>query len=157
VFFDPNSRPDGSGFSARIEKILRSTDVFLPGENELRLMFGGGPEDAIVESILALGVAEIWIKRGAKGSELVTRRGRIAFPPVRATTIDTTGAGDAYDGCVVWGHIRKLLIEKTGMYANAYAAMSTESIGAGESFPTQHQFMSSSQYSSAEGVERCVE
>lgn len=157
VFFDPNSRPEGTEHSARIEKILRFTDVFLPGESELRLMLGGGPEEAIIESILALGVSEIWIKRGAKGSELATRKGRMAFPPVPAATIDTTGAGDAYDGCIAWGHVRKLPIEKIGMYANAYAAMTTESIGAGEIFPTQHQFMSGTQYLSVEGEERCVE
>lgn len=146
VFFDPNVRPNNSISSARVERVLRSTDVFLPSEAELGIVFGGSSENMIIESILARGVKEIWIKRGARGAELATGEGRIAFPPAKAVVIDTTGAGDAFDGCIIWAYQKGFPHSKIGKYANAYAGLSTEKIGAGEIYPSMAQFLNSSQY-----------
>jgi len=149
VFFDPNARPNNSISSARLERMLQATDVFLPSESELSLVFGTSSENDILTFILEQGVKQIWIKRGARGCELVAGRKRISFPPVRVSVVDTTGAGDAYDGCIVWGYTKGFPVEQIGRYANAYAALSTENIGAGEVFPTLRQFIKSPQYLAA--------
>lgn len=149
VFFDPNARPDNSTNSERVKRILRATDVFLPSDKELSLVFGTRPEDDIIAFILKCGVKDIWIKRGAKGCELVTEGQRISFPSVNASVVDTSGAGDAFDGCVVWGYIKGFPVQRIGRYANAYAALSTEHIGAGDVFPTLSQFIKSPQYVAA--------
>jgi sugar/nucleoside kinase (ribokinase family) len=146
VYFDPNMRVEPSRFQSRIERALRITDVLLPSQTEIQKIISGKSPEERFDKIFDYGISEIWLKKGEKGSELITRTEHLSFPPARVHSLDSTGAGDAYDGCILWGSLRGFSRPKIGRYANAYAGLSTEKIGAGEVYPSLDQFLNSSQY-----------
>lgn len=53
-------------------------------------------EDLLAKRLLAQGVREVVVKRGAAGAGAYTADGRWEVPAVPVTSIDTVGAGDAF-------------------------------------------------------------
>lgn len=75
--------------------LLPHVSLIVAGEDELGLV-ADGPEGEAVASLLADGVEQVAIKRGAAGASLFTTEGRFDAPSVRVTAVDTVGAGDAF-------------------------------------------------------------
>ncbi len=72
----------------------------------------------------------------------------IDFPASKVKVLDCTGAGDAFNAAVVWGHVNELDEKEIGTYANVYAGMSTERIGAATSYPDRESMLKSEYYKS---------
>lgn len=70
--------------------------VLTPNEAELAAL--GSPQE-----LLDRGVQTIWVRRGARGSTLVTAAGEVDVPPVPTDVVDVTGAGDASLGAFCHG------------------------------------------------------
>lgn len=141
VFFDPNLRDFRKNTKDRLLKILNLTDVFLPNMKELDMIFdncSGSIKN--IEMLQSLGISEIWIKKGKRGCELIKGKEKSDFPGVLVKTIDTTGAGDAFNAGILWGYKENMDFTKIGAFANHYAAKSTERLGAAESYPYLNEF-----------------
>ena len=75
---------------AEVFGLIAQVDVFLPNQAE-------------AEALEQLGMAECpapvtVIKRGADGAEALTRQGSLRLPARKAEVVDSTGAGDAFNG-----------------------------------------------------------
>lgn len=72
-------------------ELLSLTDVAIPNEHEVELLGG-------VAALRSAGVGTVIVTRGADGVTITDDHGTRAFPARRVTTVDTTGAGDAFCG-----------------------------------------------------------
>jgi 2-dehydro-3-deoxygluconokinase len=125
VCLDVNHRSrlwDADRAARTLRPLLPSVDVLVASEDELPLVAGdeGDPEPARVDALLAAGVREVVVKRGARGARVRTRSGEdhdVAAVEVRVR--DAVGAGDAFcagylsgllDGLDTAGRLRRAVV-----------------------------------------------
>jgi sugar/nucleoside kinase (ribokinase family) len=99
VSFDPNIRKEmlsRGDAKAAFDMVLAATDYLLPSGEELQLISGEADEGRAVEKLLAAGVKEIVLKRGADGASHFDRNGRTDMPGFAVEEVDPTGAGDSF-------------------------------------------------------------
>ena len=127
--------------------ILENTDILTPNENEAQLLAGcniKNVEDAKKASriILEKYKSNVIIKLGDNGS-LINYEGDIKyFRPYKVEPVDTTGAGDCFNGAFASEFLRTESIDKSMEFANIAGALSTTGYGAFPSFPYRNQIIS---------------
>ncbi len=127
--------------------ILENTDILTPNENEAQLLAGcsiKNVEDAKKASsiILEKYKSNVIIKLGDNGC-LINYEGNIKyFKPYKVGTVDTTGAGDCFNGAFASEFLRTESIDKSMEFANIAGALSTTGYGAFPSFPYRNQIIS---------------
>jgi ribokinase len=75
------------------------------------------------------------IKLGAKGSQLISGKGRLRAKPYKVQVVDTTGAGDAFNGGFLWAFLRGRILPKCLETGNLVGALSTKMPGGIDSLP----------------------
>ncbi|MDR3494661.1 MAG: sugar kinase [Ancalomicrobiaceae bacterium] len=98
VSFDPNLRKElmAPEVEQRFETVLAATDLFLPSEEEIFLAGEASDVDAAAAALLARGVREVVVKRGARGATRYSADGTLDRPAFAVAEIDPTGAGDCF-------------------------------------------------------------
>lgn len=100
VAFDGNYRPrlwpSASEACAAIDAAIACADIGLPTLEDESLLSGVHNAEAVADHWRALGCAETIVKLGAEGARLPD--GTILPPPEVLQPIDTSGAGDAFNG-----------------------------------------------------------
>ncbi|HXH02553.1 MAG TPA: PfkB family carbohydrate kinase [Candidatus Competibacteraceae bacterium] len=106
VSFDPNLRlslwPSAAAFSDAVRPLLGQAHVLKLSEEELPVLCPVAEEAAAVAWLLAQGVALVVITRGERGTSAYSRHGRVDAPSLAVTAVDTTGAGDAFVGGLLY-------------------------------------------------------
>jgi 2-dehydro-3-deoxygluconokinase len=102
IAFDPNYRPrlwrDIETARNSISEALAVTDIALPTFPDEQMLFGDETPERTAERVSKAGVAEIVVKNGG-GSALLAANGiHESIPAITVDAIDTTGAGDAFNG-----------------------------------------------------------
>lgn len=111
-----------------LESIVKGSYVIFANEEEAREFTGRRGEEALDELSRYCEVAVI--KLGSKGS-LIKHENRVyKIPGIKANAVDTTGAGDMYAACILYGLTHGLDLEKAGKLASFTAAKVVEQIGA---------------------------
>jgi len=126
ISFDPNVRPEIIGTPATraaMLSVLARCDIFLPSGPELTMLTVADDETAAVAEVLALGVREIVVKRGAAGYTYFDVHGRTDGTALRADEVDPTGAGDCFGATYVSCRHRGMAVEQALTYANASGAL----------------------------------
>jgi ribokinase len=91
------------------------------------------------ERLVALGCRTIIITLGAQGALLV-RKGEVRlFPAFPVTAVDSTAAGDAFNGVLAAALLAGLTLEQAIVRANAAGALCVTKRGAQESLPTPEE------------------
>lgn len=142
ISFDPNVRKEMLNAGPMREALghfLRQTDVFLPSGPELTLLVDAHDEDEAIDKLLALGVQQIVIKRGAQGATCVDRQGRLHAAPLTVTEVDPTGAGDCFGGAYVACRSLGLPADEALALANAAGALAVTRQGPMEGASTLAQ------------------
>jgi 2-dehydro-3-deoxygluconokinase len=102
VAFDPNYRPRlwPSPEAARdaISAALTVADIALPTFPDERALFGDATPYATAERLAKAGVAEIVVKDGEAPALVAAAGDTTPVPAVRVEAVDTTGAGDSFNG-----------------------------------------------------------
>ena len=124
---------------------IKDVTIFAPNETELQTLAGtpvNGVEDAKAagRTLLAQGLSRIIVTLGEKGSLLLTPTGETLVPPLQVESTDTTGAGDAFIGCLATYFVETADLMKAMEYANRYAALSTTKPGTQKSFLDRKSF-----------------
>ncbi len=121
--------------------LLRQVDLLTPNEHEARLLSGldaaaeSGAE-AAARALLGRGVRALAMTLGRRGA-LVAQEGRLELvPSFQVTPVDTTGAGDAFNGALAFMWAQGRPLGEAVRYANAVAALATTVMGAQPSMPT---------------------
>lgn len=99
---DPNLRKElkyDDATEARFARLVEMSDLLLPSGEELERAAGTEGEAEAVARLFDKGVAEIVMKRGAKGGTCFQRDGsRTDAAAFAVEEIDPTGAGDCFGG-----------------------------------------------------------
>lgn len=113
-----------------IKEALPYLDYFLPNLEEAVLLTGLEEPDEIADFLLQCGVKNVIIKLGKSGCLIKNKQERFIIPAFPASAIDTTGAGDNFAAGFITGILEGMSLKKAGVFANAAAGVSTESVGA---------------------------
>jgi len=82
--------------------LFHYTDAVHCNEKEAMVNTGRGRPEEAIEEILKRGAKVVFLTKGGRGAELITREVRIAQPGFEAEFVDATGAGDAFCAGVVY-------------------------------------------------------
>lgn len=92
------------------------------------------------EDLLSRGPRHVIIKLGAQGAYLATRDGlRQHISPYKVRAVDTTAAGDAFNGALAVGLLQGKTPVEAATFASAVAALSVTRKGAQPSMPTAQE------------------
>jgi ribokinase len=86
--------------------------------------------------LLAQGVKNVVITMGVRGAYVAGEVGRQVIPGFRVEAIDTTGAGDVFNGALAVALAKGKSLIEAARFANAAAAISVTRMGAQSSAPT---------------------
>lgn len=102
VAFDPNYRPRlwKSPEEARAEfaEALAVTDIALPTFPDEQMLHGDGTARETAVRLAEAGVSEIAVKDGDRPAIVLSRDASEDIPAMTVDAVDTTGAGDAFNG-----------------------------------------------------------
>ncbi len=111
-------------------------------EKELRALTRSGDLRKGAASIHEMGVEEVVIKRGGAGSAALTFKTWYEAPALRVRAVDTTGAGDVFDGAYTVARLRGLSPEEALRAANFAAGRTVEVPGAVKGLPLWNEIRS---------------
>lgn len=122
--------------------LLSKCYLLTPNETECGIIAGVAVEDeaqaeAAAEMLIAKGVQNVVVTLGGKGSLYKSAAERAAIPAYRVKAVDTTAAGDTYNGalCVALSEGRS--IREAAEFATKASAISVTRAGAQPSLPTR--------------------
>jgi ribokinase len=123
------------------KEFFSNVDYFTPNENEAEFYTGvkiSDEKEAKEASIklLNLGLKKIIITLGEKGLFYTDGDEDIYLKSRSVKTIDTTGAGDAFNGGLAFALSKGKSIKDALNLANKVAGLSTTKLGAGNAMPT---------------------
>lgn len=102
VAFDPNYRPrlwpSPDAARASIAEALAVTDIALPTFPDEQALFGDASPQVTAERLARAGVGEIVVKDGAAPALVIAAGAATFVPAVKVEAVDTTGAGDSFNG-----------------------------------------------------------
>jgi ribokinase len=131
--------------------LLRKVDVLTPNENEAERL-AGERLDSALEALAARGPGSVVMTCGARGCEVLLGGIHQQVAGFRVEAVDTTGAGDCFNGALAVMLAHGLKMIDAVRYANAAAALAVTRFGAQTSMPTDEevqQFMQSHQRADA--------
>lgn len=108
-------------------------DILTPNEAEA---------DALgsVEALLRLGVGAIVVTLGADGARVHRSDGSTVHQPsIAVDVVDTTGAGDAFNGALAWSLASGHDLEDAVRWATAAGALACRALGARASLPDREE------------------
>jgi len=111
------------------ETVVPSVLAITPNEEELRAI---GP----VDRLLTAGVDNVVVTLGARGADLYLATGeRVHVDPYQVDVVDTTGAGDAFNGALAWALATGRDLEDSVRLATVAGALACRSVGARSRLP----------------------
>ncbi|HLH36536.1 MAG TPA: ribokinase [Alloacidobacterium sp.] len=125
--------------------ILEKTQWLTPNELEAAFYSSGHslPSAQIAQSILANGCRGVILKLGSQGVYLTSRDGVDEFVPAfRVKAVDTTAAGDAFNGAFAVGLMLGKSPQQSAVFGAAVAAISVTRVGAQPAMPTMAEVAS---------------
>ncbi|MCE5200267.1 MAG: ribokinase [Armatimonadota bacterium] len=125
-------------------KLLHNISIITPNETEAQRLTGIAVEDetsadAAATALRSLGVDTVIITLGARGAYISDKSFRGVVPGFKVNPIDTTAAGDVFNGALAVALVEGLPLTEAARFANAAAAISTTRPGAQPSVPYRHE------------------
>jgi len=123
------------------DTLLRRVDYLTPNETEAGILSGitvDSPKAAemAAKRLLARGVGTVIITLGAEGSMMVSRTETCRYPARRVRAVDTTAAGDAFNGALAYALTNGRTLHEAIPFANDVASLSVTRFGAQSSMPS---------------------
>ncbi|WP_370222372.1 sugar kinase [Pararhodobacter marinus] len=129
VSFDPNWRPAlwpaPAEARAAMTELLKITDIALPSWPDEGALFGDPDAKACCARLMALGVREVALKLGAEGAWIAAPGtcGQTVPACPGLTPLDTTGAGDGFNGAYLTARLSGEAPVPAALIANRLAGM----------------------------------
>ncbi len=121
------------------ESALRRVTWFTPNETEAAFYVdGAGSVEESATRLLARGIRNVVLKRGAEGAYVALAGGEAGWVrPFKVQAIDTVAAGDCFNGAFAVGLLEGRDAFQAARFANAAAAIAVTRRGAQASMPSR--------------------
>jgi sugar/nucleoside kinase (ribokinase family) len=114
---------------AALAPCLPHLDILFGNREELAHVAGSEDPARIAERLRTEGAGTVAVKLGEKGAYVDGREWRGYVRAFGVDVVDTTGAGDAFCGGFLAGHLKGWDLETTTRFANAVGAMCVTAVG----------------------------
>lgn len=118
------------------KELLEMVDYVTPNEHEQTLLFTS--IDGTEQELEKLKEKCI-VTKGAKGVTVYKNGKYIEIPSIRVKAVDTTGAGDSFNGALAFALCEGAEIEDACRFANVVGAISVTKLGAQNGMPTKKE------------------
>jgi len=142
--YDPNIRLklwSENLAKATVNYTIEMADIVLPSMEDAKFLTGESDPKAAAEKILRRGPEIVALKLGGEGCLVYTKEEVLRVPGFPVEVVDTTGAGDAFDGAFVVGILEGWPLRKTSEFANAVGAVTTTGKGAVSPIPKREEIL----------------
>jgi ribokinase len=121
--------------------VLALAGYITPNETELETLAGkpGAPVEDAARSLLTTAEQTVIVTLGAQGAQSVRKDGSIHVPTYKVDVVDTTGAGDAFNGGLAVALAEGRNLRDAIAFANATAALCVTRPGTAPSMPQRHE------------------
>lgn len=126
-----NPAPAASLNSAWLDKVTYLT----PNEHELSALYPGVSQEEVLRTVKP----QLLITLGKRGVGFNNKGTLTIVPGFTVTPVDTTGAGDTFNGAFAAAIVRGETMEQAIRYGNAAAALSIQKLGAQEGMPFEDE------------------
>ena len=139
IILNPAPAPDYIG-----DEILSKLDYITPNETELMKLANGSESDMdsmkkYACELLKKGVKNVIVTMGDQGCLLVNEKNQILYPARKVEAVDTTAAGDCFNGALTVGLAEGKSIEQAILFANAASSLAVTKKGAQSSIPSREE------------------
>ena len=154
ISFDPNVRlplwDDSEKCRQVIQQFIPISDIVKVSEEELVFITGIEDEELALRSLFQGNVSHVLYTRGADGAEWIGKNFRVFVPSLPIQALDTTGAGDAFVGAILYqiaSKVKRLedidisIAADMLKFANTAAGLTTLGYGAIPSLVTEQQVL----------------
>lgn len=157
TFMDLDLRPTDwshpKAFGLTLRTVLPFVDVLIGTEEEFYALLAPDPEktasggaltaedrrqlDDLVDGLIAAHTVEtIVLKRGSRGSEVITDSHRELVPGFPVEVVNTVGAGDAFASGLIWSRLQGWEWPRACRFGNACGALVVTRHGCAVALPT---------------------
>lgn len=137
ITMDPGELYARKGIN-KIKSILKKTYVFLPNENEIKILTNKNYKIGAKE-LIKLGINIIAVKLGRRGCYVTNGKEDFLIPSLKKKARDSTGAGDAFCSGFIYGLLQGRDIYECGRLGNFVASCCIDKYGARTGLPTKRQ------------------
>ncbi|QLB15414.1 ribokinase [Mannheimia granulomatis] len=128
------------------DELLSLLDMITPNETEAEILTGIKVVDELTASQAAAifhqnGIEKVLITLGSKGVFISEKGGGSIVPGFRVQAVDTTAAGDTFNGALVTAILEEKSLAEAIRFAHAAAAISVTRKGAQPSIPTRQEVL----------------
>ena len=123
-----------------LDSLLKLVSMLTPNETEAELLTGIRVDNdaaaaEAADKLLSKGVQAVILTLGARGAFLATKEGKQLVPGFKVKPVDTTAAGDIFNGALAVALAEDRSLAEAVRFANAAAAISVTRLGAQPSAP----------------------
>ena len=129
------------------EELLRAVTWLTPNETEARMLCGAAMKnetamERAAETLIRRGVQNVAFKLGGRGVYVATPHVRGLVPGFAVEVVDTTAAGDCFNGAFAVALLQGTEVREAARFAAAAAGLSTTRAGALPSMPGRNEVQS---------------
>lgn len=126
------------------DEVLKKVYLITPNEVEAEILTGIPVDskenaDKAADWFFEKGVENVLITLGGRGVYIATDEKRAIIPAYHVDAIDTTGAGDAFNGGLVAALAEGKNLWEAAAFANALAAIAVQRLGTTPAMPTREE------------------
>jgi ribokinase len=124
------------------DSFIGQFDLITPNESEASILTGIAVVDyesayQAAKELQKKGVKDVIITMGKQGSFLLSSKNEaLIFPPLAVKVVDTTGAGDAFNGGLATALSQGKKLDQAIVFATAVAALSVTKVGTAPAMPS---------------------
>ncbi len=138
ISFDPSALLTKKGL-CHLQPLLSKTDILFVNHTELHDLFPHHDMEDAIQSLHDLGVNQVFVKLGKQGAVSSSisegRRNQIVLPSLKADSIDSTGAGDAFAVGALYGILQNWSQEAILQAGVKLGALTVSKTGARSGLP----------------------
>lgn len=119
--------------------LLSNVDFLTPNTNELKILTGEEDVEQAIQKLKDWGLKNIIVTLGANGARVITEEMDKHLPAFEITAVDTTAAGDAFNGALAVGLAEGIALLDAIWMGMAAGALAATKRGAQTSLPTREE------------------
>jgi len=126
-----------------LKKVLLKADILLPNKEGAKAITNSNNPEKAAEILVKKGIPIVIITLGSNGVLITTKEFQKRIPTYDIKNIiDTTGAGDAFNGAFSLAYwIKGWDLEKSCIYGNAAASLKIQKLGARSGMPNETELI----------------